>query len=42
MQMSSTILDAGMSKFANLNEIDLLAVIIGAFCHDFKHDGFNN
>lgn len=40
--MSSTILEAGIKTFAKLNEIDLLATIIGAFCHDFKHDGYNN
>jgi len=40
--MVSTILTAGMASFAKLNEIEILAMLIGSVCHDFKHDGFNN
>lgn len=42
MQMSSTIMAGGMAQIAQLNDLEVLAVLIGAACHDFGHDGFNN
>jgi hypothetical protein len=42
MQMTSAILNAGLKNFSQIDEIDAVAVLIGAVCHDFKHDGFNN
>lgn len=32
----------GLSKFAQFNDFDTLALLVAALCHDVKHDGFNN
>ena len=42
--MANTILqgEQGLASRAHLTEIDCLAVLIGAVCHDYKHDGYTN
>ena len=43
MQMAYLMLTKGqLVKNAELNSLDILAVIIAAACHDYGHDGFNN
>ena len=43
-QMSYIILEGenGLRSKASLTACDCLATMIGAACHDFKHDGFTN
>lgn len=43
-QMSSIILQGpkGLGVRAKLSELDCLAVLIAAVCHDYAHDGFTN
>jgi len=26
----------------NLNQLDIIATLVAAICHDFKHNGLNN
>jgi hypothetical protein len=33
---------SGVASRAKLSSLDCLAALVGAACHDFKHDGFNN
>ena len=32
----------GLIRYAQFNDFDTLALLVAAFCHDVKHDGFNN
>ena len=31
-----------MGKYCEFNNMDTLALLVAAFCHDVQHDGFNN
>ena len=43
LQMSYLILtNGGVIEWAELNQLDQLAVFISAVCHDYGHDGFTN
>ena len=42
MKLSSGILRAGMSEELKLDNLEIVAVLLGGLCHDFKHDGFTN
>lgn len=43
-QMAYIILNGsdGFRVLLKLQPLDELAVLIAAYCHDYKHDGFNN
>ena len=34
--------DEGLIKVLQLSQVDVLATLFAAYCHDYKHDGFNN
>lgn len=43
LQMAHHIMLYGqVQKFAQLNNLDLLSIVVSSVCHDFGHDGFNN
>lgn len=42
MQMSAALLAEGMKSVLKMNDLECLALLLGAACHDYGHDGFNN